>query len=168
MKKDWHGILKIEEFKVFEKNELIIEKYNLYNMMHKDGESLILNVLFAGGTVPNYYYLGLDTRTTLIETQKLSDLEFLEPSTNGYQRQQINSKTGFVLSTTAPIKATSVLINFSASAAGTWGPVKNMFLTTAGAGYTGSLISSVPLGIDLVVNPSTVVSIKFSMTLSSC
>ena len=97
MKKDWHGILKIEELKVFEKNELILEKYNLYNMMHQAGESLILNVLFAGAAVPSFYYLGLDTRTNLIETQKLSDLEFLEPSTNGYQRQQINAKTGFVV-----------------------------------------------------------------------
>ena len=29
MKKDWHGILKIEEFKVFEKNELILIVFRL-------------------------------------------------------------------------------------------------------------------------------------------
>lgn len=168
MKKDWHGILKIEEFKVFEKNELVFEKYDLYNIMHQQGESLILNVLFAGGTVPNYYYVGLDSRTTLTETQNMSSIQYLEPSTNGYQRQQVNAKTGFVLSNTAPVKATSVLINFTATVSGTWGPVKNIFLCDVLNGYSGNLISSVPLGSDLIVNPSSVVSMKFSMTLSSC
>ena len=168
MKKDWHGILKIEEFKVFEKNELILEKYNLFNVMHQQGESLILRVLFANGTVPDYYYVGLDSRTTLSETQSLSSIEFLEPSTNGYQRQQVNAKTGFVLSSTAPVKATSVMINFSANVSGPWGPVKNIFLCDKSNGYSGNLISSVALGTDLIVNTSTVVSMKFSMTLSSC
>ena len=168
MKKDWHGILKIEEFKIFEKNELIFEKYNLYNIMHQGGEALILGILFANYGIPSSYYVGLDSRASLSESQNLSNIQYQEPTTNGYQRQTVSSSTGFTITNTAPAKATSSMVNFTASAAGSWGPVKNMFLCTAFTKYGGTLISSVPLGTDLTVNANTVVSMKFSMTLSSC
>lgn len=168
MKKDWHGILKIEEFKIFEKNDLIFEKYNLYNVMHKDGEALILGILFANYGIPTNYYVGLDARTSLSESQSLSSIQYLEPTNNGYQRQAVSSSTGFTINATAPAKATSSMVNFTASSAGSWGPVKNIFLCNSFTGYGGTLISSVPLGTDLTVNSNTVVSMKFSMTLSSC
>ena len=168
MKKNWRGILKIEEIKLFENNKLIYENYNLYNILHQQGEYQMISILFAGGTLPQYYYVGLDSRTSLSESQKLSSIDGLEPTSNGYQRQQISSSTGFTMSNTTPAKATSNMINFTASAAGSWGPLKNMFLCDKLNGYTGNLISSVPLGSDLYVNASTVVSMKFSMTLSSC
>lgn len=171
MKKSWHGILKIEELKVHENGKIIYEDFNIYNVMHQQGEYLILNALFKGGNtsnpyIPLNYYVGLDSRPSLSETQSLADVQFLEPSGNGYLRQSVSSTTGFTIVNTAPSKATSGIVSFAASGSA-WGPVKNIFLCDVASGYTGNLISSVAIGSDITCNPSTVVSMKFSMTLTS-
>lgn len=172
MKKNWSGLLKVEELWVHEKGELVLKLENLYNVLHTQGEALILNAVFKGGNtsnsfIPTNYYLGMDNRTSLTETQGLSSITG-EPSTNGYSRQPVSSTSGFTINAGAvPVKATSALISFTATG-GNWGPVKNLFLCDVSSGTSGNLISSVFMGNDLTVTADTVVSMKFSMTLKNC
>lgn len=172
MKKNWSGIMKIDELCVYDSGILIYKNENLYNILHTQGEALILNALFKGGPtsnsyIPNNYYLGLDYRSSLVDTQTLADITG-EPSANGYLRQPISSSTGFTINTGVnPVKATSNMVSFTATG-GSWGPVKNLFLCNVSAGSSGSLISSIYMGSEITVAASTVVSMKFSMTLKNC
>ena len=172
MQKNWSGLLKVEELCVYKKGILILKKENLYNVLHIQGEALILNAVFKGGSssnpyIPVNYFLGMDYRSSLTETQTMSSITG-EPSTNGYVRQPISSTTGFTINSGAvPVKATSGLVSFTASG-GNWGPVKNLFLCDVSSGTSGNLISSVYMGNDLTVTADTVVSMKFSMTLKNC
>ena len=73
--KNWRGILKIDEFSVLnEKKEIIYQEKNIHNILHQEGELLILSVLFTGSTAPSSYYIGLDNRPTLAFTNTLSSL----------------------------------------------------------------------------------------------
>ena len=57
MKENWNGIMKIVEAKIIRNNEVIWENKNLYNILHSDGESMILQTLFYNdGSMPPEYY----------------------------------------------------------------------------------------------------------------
>lgn len=166
--KNWRGILRIDEFTLLnDKKEILYQEKNIHNILHQEGELLILNVLFTGTAAPSYYYLGLDNRTTLDFTNTLSSLS-AEPSGNGYARQQIlPAQFNVNLTTGSNYQVTGPVVNFSATT-GSWGPVQNLFLTTASSGTGGILISSAKLSESITVDPPNIVSLKFSFALSNC
>jgi hypothetical protein len=174
MKKDWHGILIVDEFKVCRNDEVIFAEENLHNILHIGGESQILSALFIGGPgpainpyIPSIYYVGLDNRSALSVSDTLSSLSG-EPPSGGYNRQPISSTTGFTIVTEGTtVKAKSGVIVFSATGS-SWGPVKNIFLTNISSGTAGILYSSVPLGSNVIVSAGDTVSVRFSMALRNC
>jgi len=173
-KKDWHGILRLDEFIIKRDDKVLFSTGNLYNILHTQGEAQILSALFLGGPtsnsyIPTLYYLGLDARGTLATSDTLSSL-VAEPSTGGYSRQPVSSTTGFTIVTEgSTVLAKSGVLAFSATGSN-WGPVSNMFLTNVASGTGGILYSSVSLGVSggVTVNNGESVSMRFSMALSNC
>ena len=166
--KNWHGILKIDEFLVYnQNNEIVYKEENIHNILHQEGELLILNTMFLSSTPPSSFYIGLDNRSTLGFANTLADLTG-EPSSNGYARQQI-LPAQFTVSLTSGsnYQVTGPIVNFAATL-GSWGPVQNLFLTTVGTGTGGILISSARLSQSVTLSPPNIVSMKFSFALSNC
>ena len=165
--KNWHGILKIDEFTVFDNEKIIYQEKNIYNILHQQGELLILNSVFTGNTAPSSFYIGLDNRTTLGFTDTLSNLTG-EPLGNGYARQQILPiQLNISLTSGNNYQVSGPVVNFSATT-GILGPVQNLFLTTVSTGNGGILISSARLSESLTLSPPNVASLKFSFALSNC
>ena len=166
--KNWHGILKIDEFLIHnQKNEIVYKEENIYNILHQEGELLILNTMFLQSTPLSSFYIGLDNRTTLGFENTLSDING-EPSSNGYARQKIlSSEFTISLTSGSNYQVTGPIVNFVATL-GSWGPVQNLFLTTVSNGTGGILISSARLSESVTLNPPDIVSMKFSFALSNC
>lgn len=166
--KNWRGILKINEFVIYnEKREIIYKEENIYNILHQEGELLILNTLFLANPAPATYYVGLDNRATLGFTNTLTNLTN-EPSGSGYARQPIlPAQFNLNLTSGANYQVTGPILNFSATV-GSWGPVQNLFLTTVNSGTGGVLISSARLSESITLSPPNVASLKFSFALSNC
>ncbi len=137
---------------------------NLKNMLHTQGVEFILKTLFvrsSGVVIPTTYYVGLDNRTTL-NLSDIMDSVTGEPATNGYHRYALNSNTGFSAVFNSQIwKAKSVTLLFNAIG-GSWGPVKNAFLTTT-SGNNGYLISSVVLPSVRTVNSGESFTFRISL-----
>jgi len=113
-----------------------------HNMLHDEGEQFFCQVLFTEeASVPSAYYLGLDNRTSLAESDTLASLSG-EPSGNGYSRQAVNSDaTDFTISQEGgDYQAKTKTVTFTASG-GSIGPVTKMFMATSADG-TGKLIAS--------------------------
>ena len=113
MNKNWNGIMKVLEVQHIRNNKVIWEDVNLYNMLHGEGQKLILEAVFAGGSIPSSYYMGLDNRGTLAVEDTLESL-LAEPSLNGYSRDTISSETDFIVAAeeSGNYKAQSVLLTF--------------------------------------------------------
>lgn len=160
-------ILKILEINHLDKKGNILYKnQNLNNILHKQGEEFILQSIFGSLQIPNEYYLGLDSRTLLSRNDNMSTLSGLEPSVNGYTRQTvIKSNFSFITNAAGDHQANSPTVLFRATS-GSWGPVRNIFLTTT-AGSTGFLISTVPLGSNLIVNQDEVISLRIGLAISN-
>lgn len=150
--------------------EVIWEERNLKNTLHLEGEQFILSALFrtiTGVSVPSFYYLGLDNRTSLLLSDNMATLS-TEPTGNGYSRQPISSSTGFALENYSSggydhWKAKSQIVAFTASGS-QWGPVSNVFLTDR-VDDSGFLISTAALGVTRVVLPTESLTFRFTMTL---
>lgn len=160
-------IMKILEICHFNENkQILFKKTNLDNILHGEGEEFILKVLFGGTSIPSQYYLGLDSRSTLTRADGMGSLSTLEPTTSGYTRQTVNSNSfSFVSNQSGNYQANSPVVLFRA-VNGSWGPVRNIFLTNQ-AGYGGKLISSVPLGSNLIVQSGEIISMRIGLALSS-
>lgn len=173
-KKDWHGILRLDEFVIKRDDKVVFSTGNIYNMLHTQGEAQLLSALFLGGPtsntyIPSVYYLGLDARTVLNISDTLSNL-VAEPTSGGYSRQPVSSTTGFTIVTEGTtVLAKSGVLAFSATGSN-WGPITNMFLTNVASGTGGILYSTVSLGVSggVTVNNGESVSMRFSMALSNC
>ena len=167
---NWNGIMKVLELEHLSKDgSLLRRETDLKNIIHSKGEELILKILFSGQAIPAKYYVGLDSRSSLDREQSISDLAGLEPSSNSYARQSVDSNNFSVVTMTAGYRqANSPTLLFRA-VGGPWGPVKNMFLTT-GLGYGSglTLISSVPLSSNITVSDGEVITMRMGMALSSC
>lgn len=142
---------------------------NILNRVHLLGEDFVLRCLFAGGNVPSSYYIGLDSRESLSISDSMSSLQGKEPNEFGYERRAVGSdEFAVVTNPNSTCQANSPSVVFSASGGG-WNPVRNIFLCTGlGYGPQSILISSAPLGQDLVVNSGETVSMRMSMALSAC
>lgn len=143
---------------------LLWKKENLLNTVHGGGEQFILKAAFCPSsiTIPTNFYLGLDSRTTLSQADTLNSL-VNEPTSNGYIRQPVSSTTGFSISTTGSIRATSAVVRFSASG-GAWGPVKNLFLATS-VGNSGLLITTTALGDNRTMNDGEGITLRMGVSL---
>lgn len=143
----------------------------IHNIVHNQGEQFILSGMFntsAGIVAPTNYYLGLDARIVLSETDTLANL-IAEPTTNGYARQPVSSFNGFsvALGMGTSFTAVSNSVVFSATG-GSWGPVTNLFLTNILSGTSGYLISSAPFNNSRTVNSGQSISARISISLGNC
>jgi hypothetical protein len=167
MKKEWNGLVTLEKLWITdENNKIIFEMQDKKNVLHVQGQALFLGCMFKNVTVPNLYYVGLDSRSTITASQTLANLTG-EPTVPGYSRQPLTRTTDFELIVdTSSAKARSATVSFTASA--TSYTASDMFLCTASSGTNGLLISTVSFGTTITVSTTNVVSMKFAMTLGSC
>lgn len=167
----WNGLLKILKFQVAREGKVIYEEENIKNILHTNGELFCLSALFTGGNNPNTfipsdYFLGLDNRTTLAAANTMASL-IQEPTVNGYARQSLSSTTGFVVELASGIhRAKGSIVTFNAIG-GSWGPVRNMFLTDK-IDNTGTLISSASLISPVTLNSGDAANMRISMQLKDC
>jgi hypothetical protein len=168
--KNWHGIMKIEKFQYLSKNkEILYEENNINNLIHLVGEELILKILFAGLPVPTNYFIGLDSRSSLDPTLGIGSVFGYEPNQNSYERQQIKSDNfSIIVGSSRHRQANSPTVLFKAIG-GSWGPVKNIFLTTnLGYGTNSILISSAALSREITVRDGEIITMRMAMALSNC
>lgn len=167
----WNGILTIIDIQHWDaQGRLLWEQKNIKNMLHQDGEEFLLRAAFTGGQVstiiPEEYFLGLDNRSVIDVEDTMDDL-IGEPSSGGYERQAIASSGDFAINfEDEHFVATSPIVAFRATV-GDWGPVTNLFLTTADDN-TGYLISTAVLdsAVDLTAGES--VTMRIGMRLREC
>ena len=125
------------------KGRLIYADYG-HNMLHDEGEEWFCQVLFSEAqSVPTNFYIGLDNRTSLAETDVLAtEIAANESSGNGYAREAVASDTNdwTVSQVSDDWRAASKTVTFTASG-GSIGPETKMFLATT-VDNTGKLIAS--------------------------
>lgn len=147
--------------------KIIYQEKNINNIIHKSGEEFILKVLFGGLPIPNQYHLGLDSRSTLNANDVLSTCASLEPVGAGYSRQSLdNNNFTFITNGFGDYQANSPAVLFKALG-GSWGPVKNVFLTTVSSGSSGYLISSIALGSSIILSNGETVSLRIGLALKN-
>jgi hypothetical protein len=155
------SIFKIIEISHYSKNnELLWTQHNISNILHNSGKEFILKTLFTGEeSIPNDYYVGLDSRSTLSTGQTMSSLS--EPSGNGYTRQTVSS-TGDFNYNDDDILVLSGLLTFVCTS-GSYS-VKNVFLTNE-PDNTGFLISSLVLSEARTLTAGETITIKAGFSL---
>lgn len=129
------------EFTHYDKDGKVVWQKEVRNGLADEGEENMLDAYLRGENVPTTFYLALynDTPT---ETDSLDDLTG-EPSTNGYERQEIaRSTVGWptLVLDSGDFMATSKQVAFTASG-GPIGPVIYMVLTDVETGTGGLLIA---------------------------
>ena len=147
---------------------IIWQDRNLVNTLHAEGELFILDVLFSGQPLPENYYFGLDHRTAITTKDTITSLTG-EPNNgyNGYARQPVSSVGQFESGVTiyGDNMVESPIMYFSAHD-GSWGPVKNLFLTNVSQDDdSGYLISSVPLSSAATVNDGESLTLRMGLAL---
>jgi hypothetical protein len=160
----WRGLIKILEIQHLSKNgEVLWRSENIRNVLHSEGEEFMLTSLFVdASTIPSDYVFGLDNRLTTAADDTMADVSIVEPAGNGYFRQAVASDGQFTISVVNNIhRANSPIVTFSA-AGGSWGPVRNLFLTNQ-PDSSGFLIASVPLAQD-----GESVSMRMALSLKDC
>lgn len=169
MNNNWHGIMKVLKIQHYDSNgRLLWQQCNIRNMLHTDGQEFLLRAAFTGGrisnVIPEFYYLGLDARSTVLVGDTMDNVYFEPTSQYGYQRQKVSSAGDFVLdSEDGHIVATSPIVAFRASN-GSWGPVVNLFLTDR-EDNTGSLISSAKFDSPVTVNNGDSITMRIGLML---
>lgn len=165
-KKPWNGILIIDEFVVHRQDKVIYEEKNIKNIFHANGQFYFLKILFKHLSAPNNYYIGLDNRTTLSLEDTLDSLDG-EPVGKGYIRQNISANNFQVnLNQNGNYRVVGPTVTFNATT-GSWGPVKNIFLTNASSGTDGYLVSSARLAEAITLNPPDSATLKFAFAFSN-
>jgi len=168
--KNWQGIMKISEFCHLDKNgKIVYKEENILNLIHLAGEELILKILFAGEPVPSNYYIGLDSRSSLDSSLGIGSVFGYEPNQNSYERQKVPSDSfSIIINTNSRRQANSPTLLFKAIG-GQWGPVQNIFLTTAlGYGTNSVLISSAKLSRQINLLDGEIITMRMAMALSTC
>lgn len=161
----WPRFLRILNLKHFSNDVLVDECYDLSNMLHVGGQNFILSCCFntAVHTVPSIYYIGLDNRSIIQESDVITNL-IGEPSGYGYVRQPVSSSTGWTIANfPLGVVATSPVISFLASG-GSYGPVLNLFLTTA-LDNTGVLIATAPFSGHRTLNDGDHLTMQLAVSL---
>jgi hypothetical protein len=159
-------LLTILEIEHQRDSKIIWEAKNIKNVLHTQGEEFLLTALFktTDASIPTFYYLGLDNRTTPDVSDVLAASLYGEPTSNGYSRQAVSSATGFTISEVDGVnRATSLIVSFSASG-GSWGPISNLFLATT-INNTGHLIATAALGSTRTLQNGDFITMKFALAL---
>jgi hypothetical protein len=172
MNKNWHGLIKILEITLSDKDGNVVwKKENLYNTIHFAADQLLLNMMFVGGSfdnpyIPESYYFGLDGRTTVAVTDTMDTISGLEPSGFGYLRQAVSSTGTFnvVPVGSSYYQAQSPILSFSAAGGNYDVPVSNLFLTDQ-SGNGGTLIATVSLNEPVTVTNGQVISLRMVLSL---
>lgn len=169
---NWNGLMRVLEIRHTDSSGNVLwEQFNIGNMLHSSGEQFLLRALFTGGPtnnsyIPSFYFLGLDNRTAISVGDTISTIVG-EPSANGYTRQPVSSTGGFTMdNTSGNYRATSAIVTFR-GIGGSWGPVRNIFLTDKND-LTGSLIASANLGTPFSLADGDSVSLRLGLTLRDC
>lgn len=165
--KNWHGILKILQVEHIRNREVIWSDDDLLNMLHSEGEQFLLSCCFAndGTIVPSDYYFGLDSRSSISLADTMTTVSSYEPSGNGYSRQTVSSNGGFTVQLVGSYyRAVGNIVTFSAT--GTYGPVKNLFLTDK-SDNSGYLISSVALSSPVTFASGDSIALRMSLQLKN-
>lgn len=174
MKNNWNGLVKILQIWITNaQGEILWQDENLYNMFHLSGEEFLLKAAFVGGVtntiIPSNYYLGLDNRTTIDADDTMETITDVgeEPTSNGYSRVAVSSSGVFTVSLSGShYRANSPIISFSATG-GSYGPVKNLFLTTKNDN-TGVLIASVALTQTITPTAGDTINMRLGLSLKDC
>jgi hypothetical protein len=170
-KKNWNGILRIEEMQHLAADGTVLRKEEkIHNLLHLEGEEFLLRAAFTGGQVssviPANYYVGLDNRASIADTDTMDDLVG-EPVAFGYERQAIASSGDFVINFEEDhYLALSPVVIFSGVAGG-WGPVSHLFFTDR-ENNTGSLISTATFASSFEVAAGESITLRVSMLLRDC
>lgn len=170
-KKDWHGIMKILVIQHKDTDgSVLYEQKNVLNLLHSEGEEFLLRAAFAGGRVssviPDNYYLGMDNRQAVAESDTIDDL-IGEPSSGGYERQALASEGDFSINFEDDhYIATSPIVAFRATT-GDWGPVSNLFLTDK-ADNAGALISTAVLDSAVSLEAGQSITVRIGLQLREC
>ena len=169
MNPNWHGLIKIEEIQLVSKDGKILwEAHDLLNMLHIEGEKYMLTVAFSDKSIiPNNFYFGLDNRTKLAESDTMATIVG-EPNSNGYVRVPVagQGQMSIELVNTSYWVAKSPITIFNASD-GVWGPVTNLFMTTA-SDSSGLLIASVPLTSTVTIQAGSSLNVRMGLGLRDC
>lgn len=163
----WNGILKIIEIQHIRDGKVLWHDENILNMLHTSGEEFLLSCCFAndGTIVPTNYHFGLDSRSTLALSDTMSTILTLEPSGNGYARQQVSSNGGFAVQmVNGYYRAVPQIVNFTAT--GTYGPVRNLFMSDM-PDNSGTLISSAQLSSAITFASGDSVALRMSLQLKN-
>lgn len=163
--KKWHGILKITEIEHIRNSKVIWKQENVYNQLHLEGEAFLLSCCFNndGSYPPSEYYFGLDNRSSVTGGDTISEIVG-EPTGNGYSRQSRSSSGGFTIELfNGSYRASSGVMSFSASG-GSWGPVRNIFVTNSGG--SGILIATAALTQELTLIDGDSVNLRMALALS--
>lgn len=175
MESNWHGLIKIIDIQHLDKNGKILwEKKNLYNVLHHQGEALILNSMFITGLVPSIYYFGLDNRSTLSESDVLPvygepGITDIHANLTGYSRYSASSSDTFALSIdsgTQVATAFGPVVSFRANPGYSFSG-SNLFMATSGDN-TGQLIASVSFGTVITVGSTEQINMRMSLSLRTC
>lgn len=166
MNKNWHGIMKLIDITHFDKmGNILYSEKNINNILHRTGEGYILTAAFLGDKAESFYF-GLDSRSSLnvLDTMTTIINSGNEPTINGYSRVSVNSTGAFSLNiASSHYVATGPVISFSATG-GSWGPVKNLFLTTK-SDNSGILIASVQLSQTVTLNAGETLNVRLGLSL---
>ena len=128
----------------------------------------MLKALFTGeAAIPDNYYLGLDSRTSIVAADSMATVSAVEPSTGGYTRVAIPSAGEFTIETVGAVnRAIGPIASFPASG-GSFGPVRNLFFTDK-IDNSGYLISSVALSSPATVNSGEKINVRIAFSLKDC
>jgi hypothetical protein len=166
MNKNWHGIMKLLEVSKLDCfGNIVYQQKNILNMLHNTGEQYIINSAFISSKADNFYF-GLDARATIAAEDTMVTItnNGNEPTINGYSRVMVSGSGGFTLGVASGVYlAQGPVVSFSATG-GSWGPVKNLFLTTK-SDNTGILIASAALSENTILNSGETLNVRLALTL---
>lgn len=166
MNKNWHGIMKLLEVTKNDINgNIVYKEENILNKLHQLGEQYIINSAFISNKADNFYF-GLDARASIAHEDSMATIvnNGNEPTINGYSRVLVSGNGGFTLGQSSNVYfAQSPVVSFSA-VSGSWGPVRNLFLTTKNDN-TGILIASAALRENTVLNAGETLNVRLALTL---
>lgn len=183
--KEWHGLLEIQEIIHTDKyGKVLWQEKNLTNILHNTGEYLLLSTTFAGLTLPETFYFGLDSRTTLTVTGGTGGESLIypvveenitiansptgEPSIgSGYYRVSVANDVFVVVLEDNHYRANGPIVTFLGSGDG-WGPVTNLFMSYVNDSSQDIILATVPLSQPIQINDGEVLNARLGLKLRTC
>ena len=139
-----------------------------HNITHNEGEEMLLKTIFSKELSCPMFYMGLDNRVTLAETDTLSGImsSYELAASNNYSRVTVSGASGdWTTSTNASGDwfAKTVTCAFSATT-GAWLSAVNVFLATD-ASNDGYVVGSLALTSQVVLQANDYYKLDYTFTL---